>query len=78
MLRAAQAHGAQAVAGARALQNVLGGLTGQDDASRLAAINEFFNRRIVFATDLEVWGQPDYWASPLEALGKAAATARTT
>ena len=70
MLRAAQAHGAQAVAGARALQGVLGGLTGQDDASRLAALNEFFNRRIVFATDLEVWGQADYWASPLEALGK--------
>ena len=70
MLRAAQAHGTQAVVGARALQGVLGGLTGQDDASRLAALNEFFNRRIVFATDLDVWGQADYWASPLESLGK--------
>lgn len=70
MLRAAQAHGALAVAGARDLQGLLGGLIGQDDAIRLAAINEFFNRRIVFATDLEVWGQPDYWASPLESLGK--------
>ena len=70
MLRAAQAQGAQAVAGAQALQGLLGSLVGQDDASRLGAINEFFNRRVVFATDLDVWGQADYWASPLESLGK--------
>lgn len=70
MLRAAQAHGPQAVAGARALQGVLAGLTGQDEAARLGAVNQFFNRRIVFASDAEVWGQNDYWASPLEMLGK--------
>jgi predicted transglutaminase-like cysteine proteinase len=70
MLRAAQAHGAPAVAGAKALQAVLAGLTGQDESLRLAAINQFFNRRIVFTPDAEVWGQADYWASPLEMLGK--------
>jgi predicted transglutaminase-like cysteine proteinase len=70
MLRAAQAHGAQATSGAKALQAVLAGLTGQDDAPKLAAINQFFNRRIVFTPDAEVWGQADYWASPLEMLGK--------
>jgi len=70
MLRAAQPHGPQAVAGARALQATLAGLTGQDEPAKLAAINQFFNRRIVFATDAEVWGQTDYWASPLEMLGK--------
>ena len=31
-------------------------------------MNTFFNRRIVFAEDIEAWGQADYWASPLEAL----------
>jgi predicted transglutaminase-like cysteine proteinase len=70
MLHAAQAQGPLAVAGARALQAVLAGLTGQDEAAKLVAINQFFNRRIVFATDQEVWGQLDYWASPLEMLGK--------
>jgi predicted transglutaminase-like cysteine proteinase len=70
MLRAAQPHGAQAVAGARALQALLAGLTGQDESAKLPAVNEFFNRRIVFTSDTEVWGQNDYWASPLEMLGK--------
>ena len=70
MLRAAQAQGPQAVTGARALQAVLAGLNGQDEPAKLAAINQFFNRRVMFATDQEVWGQLDYWASPLEMLAK--------
>ena len=70
MLRAAQAQGPQALAGARALQSVLAGLTGQDEPAKLAAINQFFNRRIVFTSDAEVWGQADYWASPLEMMAK--------
>jgi predicted transglutaminase-like cysteine proteinase len=70
MLRAAQAQGPQALAGARALQAVLSGLNAQDEAAKLAAVNQFFNRRVMFATDQEVWGQLDYWASPLEMLAK--------
>jgi predicted transglutaminase-like cysteine proteinase len=70
MLRAAQAQGPQALAGARALQATLAGLSGRDDAAKLAAVNQFFNRRIVFTSDQEVWGQVDYWASPLEMLAK--------
>jgi predicted transglutaminase-like cysteine proteinase len=70
MLRAAQAQGPQAVAGAKALQGVLAGLQGQDELTRLAAVNQFFNRRIVFTPDTEVWGVQDHWASPLEMLGK--------
>ena len=70
MLRAAQAEGPQALAGARALQGLLAGLSGQDDSAKLSAVNQFFNRRIVFGTDMDVWGQVDYWASPLEMLGK--------
>ena len=70
MLRAAQAQGPQALAGARALQGVLAGMNGQDEPAKLAAINQFFNRRVMFATDQEVWGQLDYWASPLEMLAK--------
>jgi predicted transglutaminase-like cysteine proteinase len=70
MLRAAAARGPQALAGARALQAVLAEAAHLDDAGRLAAVNDFFNRRIVFASDEEVWGQVDYWASPLEMLDK--------
>ena len=70
MLRAAQAQGPHAVAGARALQAVLVSAAAQDDAHRLVAINRFFNSRIVFTSDMEVWGEEDHWASPLEMLGK--------
>ena len=70
MLRAASARGPQALAGARALQGVLADVAAQDDPAKLAAINDFFNRRIVFTSDQEVWGQADYWASPLEMFEK--------
>jgi predicted transglutaminase-like cysteine proteinase len=70
MLRAAQARGPQAVAGAQALQALLAGLAGQAEHAKLAAVNDFFNRRIAWAQDSEVWGLPDYWASPLEALAQ--------
>ena len=70
MLRAAATRGPQTLASARVLQSVLAGLAGQDDAAKLLAVNDFFNRRIVFASDQEIWGQNDYWASPLEMFEK--------
>ena len=70
MLRAAQAQGPLATSGVRALQTLLAASVGQDDLQRLTTLNEFFNRRVVFTADSEVWGQTDYWASPLETLGK--------
>ena len=70
MQRAAQSQGPLATSGVRALQPLLAAAIGQDESQRLSTLNEFFNRRIVFAPDIEVWGQNDYWASPLETLGK--------
>lgn len=40
------------------------------EAEQLLRVNEFFNRRIRFADDAVVWGQPDYWATPLETLAR--------
>ncbi len=40
------------------------------DADRLKRTNDFFNRNIVFGDDAAVWTQEDYWATPLETLGK--------
>ena len=34
--------------------------------------NVFFNRRVLYETDLAVWHQEDYWATPLELMGRAA------
>lgn len=39
---------------------------------KLRRINDFINRRIQFADDRQIWGQSDYWASPMETLAKLA------
>ena len=70
MLRAAQAHGAGALGSAAELRALIGGLADQSDAAKLVGVNRFFNERITFASDIEVWGEVDHWASPLELLAK--------
>ena len=40
------------------------------DIERLTRVNTFFNRNILFAEDIIVWGQDDYWETPLEALSQ--------
>jgi predicted transglutaminase-like cysteine proteinase len=72
MAQAAQRIGPQAVQGVRALQPVLAGLAEADDAARLDAVNRFYNHRIVFAEDGQVWHVDDHWASPLETLQQGA------
>jgi predicted transglutaminase-like cysteine proteinase len=67
---AAKQLGPQAVAGLRALEALLDTASEFDDAGKLSAVNQFFNRRIRFRDDIEVWGELDYWASPLELLAK--------
>ena len=42
------------------------------DREKLEKVNHFFNSRIRFASDMEVWGVQDYWASPIEFLCKKA------
>ncbi len=44
--------------------------TQQTDAIKLQRVNDFFNRRTRFGEDSEIWGQSDYWATPLETLGR--------
>ncbi len=70
MSLSAQIRGPKAVAGLKALLPVLTASAATDELARLQNINEFFNRRIVFRDDIEVWGQADYWTSPLEMLDK--------
>ena len=63
-------YGAQAEARGIAWQEnvtTLGGLTVQE---QLAAVNQFFNRRVRWKTDLEIYGTEDFWATPAETLGR--------
>jgi predicted transglutaminase-like cysteine proteinase len=70
MAQAAQRLGPRAVAALPALQAMLQQAASGDDDRKLEAVNSFFNRRIVFAEDSDVWGQADYWASPFEVLAQ--------
>jgi predicted transglutaminase-like cysteine proteinase len=39
-------------------------------AVKLQAANDFFNTRLAWRSDREIYGVEDYWATPLEALGR--------
>lgn len=43
------------------------------EADRLRKVNDFFNHRIAFDDDITIWGQSDYWATPLETIGRGRA-----
>ncbi|MFN3580448.1 MAG: transglutaminase-like cysteine peptidase [Pseudomonas sp.] len=45
----------------------------QELQGQLLQVNLFFNNQLRFADDLEIWQEVDYWATPIEALGKGAA-----
>jgi len=38
-----------------------------DDLAKLQMVNEFFNS-LEFVNDIDLWGQEDYWATPMEML----------
>lgn len=40
------------------------------EAEQLERVNRFFNRQLTFTDDRDIWGEEDYWATPLETLGK--------
>lgn len=39
-------------------------------SEKLKRINEFFNRHIVYGEDIDVWGEKEHWATPMESLSK--------
>ncbi|MEX6503533.1 cysteine protease LapG [Pseudomonas zhanjiangensis] len=42
------------------------------EAEQLKAVNRFFNLRLRFRDDIELWRAADYWATPVEALHRGA------
>ena len=42
------------------------------ERDKLTLVNDFWNRSVMSGEDSVIWGQPDYWATPLESLGKGA------
>ena len=69
---ARQQYGAAAAERVVAWRDVVGSARGLEELEQLQLVNDFFNQRVRFADDIDIWGLPDYWATPLETLGKGA------
>ena len=51
-------------------QNLLQQPGNPNELATLEKVNHFINRSVVHAEDREVWGETDYWATPLETLSR--------
>lgn len=69
---ALERYGARGQESIAAWRQVLADSTALDTTGKLTRINTFFNRRSRFLDDDIVWGTKDYWATPLEFMGRAA------
>lgn len=68
---AARQYGPQALQDVEDLTLLMAQLKTADEMTQLNQINLFFNQRIRrFEDDITIWGQSDYWATPLESLGR--------
>jgi predicted transglutaminase-like cysteine proteinase len=53
------------------LQITVNQLRSVSELEKITRINDFFNSEITyFDEDINIWGESDYWATPLESLGK--------
>ena len=51
-------------------RKMLGDSTRSAESEKLRRVNNFFNQHMAFDDDYSVWGQSDYWATPLEMIGQ--------
>ena len=72
--RAEQLYGASREGRARLddWQRLLQEQAGVEEAEQLKAVNRFFNLRLRFRDDIELWRAADYWATPVQALHRGA------
>ena len=67
---AEQRYGEQAVKTLTAWQQLIHTSQDSQTSQKLHAVNIFFNQRIHFNDDQRIWKQSDYWATPLETMGR--------
>lgn len=70
LTQAAAAFGPRAVNGAKSLVELIARGSRAEELLKVRATNQFFNDALAFVEDVDGWGQADYWASPLESLGR--------
>jgi len=67
---ARQRYGAQGAQQVQAWLDMLARSRSLPEAEKIQAVNAFWNQAVYGAEDIDVWNQVDYWATPLESLGR--------
>lgn len=68
--RISSVYGDDAEKRARAWQQLLVESSDNNDWNKINKINRFINQNVSYETDLPLWGKKDYWASPVETIGR--------
>lgn len=70
---AEQRYGARAQQSFSELRTLFNSYQNATEQEKVAKINQFVNQKIrIFDDDINVWGKSDYWATPLESIGREA------
>jgi len=65
-------YGNEAMPNFLAWQSMMNAIMDKSEYDKIKRVNEFINRRILWGDDQAIWGQVDYWATPMDTLGKGA------
>jgi predicted transglutaminase-like cysteine proteinase len=55
-----------------AWQNLLATQKQASELDKLTVVNQFFNKQMRYAEDIDLWHEVDYWATPIQSLIKGA------
>ncbi len=69
---ASQRYGERALERVQAWRRLIEESRALPEAQKIERVNAFFNQQLQFSDDSVVWSQPDYWATPMESLGRGA------
>ena len=67
---AVQRYGAYGQQSLAAWRTLVAGLAQAPEEEMLRRVNDHWNRAVRFGEDADIWGQEDYWATPLETMGR--------
>ncbi len=62
-------YGEEAYKSISELNQLISQLKQASDIEKLTQINNYFNHKMRFVDDIELWNKVDYWATPLESIG---------
>ncbi|MCW8920708.1 MAG: transglutaminase-like cysteine peptidase [Sedimenticola sp.] len=67
-----QKYGEPAAVRMQEWQALMEGGRNKSEKAKLTLVNDFFNQ-LTYWSDLNIWGKSDYWATPLEVIGRGRA-----